>query len=379
MESTASPGRIVVLLLASGALLATGCAVRRDLLCQVPQPPPSQNDIFVKYLGVGGFLLTRGQQALMTPPLLSNPGPLAVGLGRVRSDPRQVRAGLRRVGVSDEDLKRVQAILVGHAHYDHLLDVPELWRKASKAKIYGSRTVGHLLAAEDSGVPRDAFCNVSGRARRYEDDVEDSDWIEVVPGDDKLGAVRILPLIAEHAPQFMGVQAWPGGLREDVKSLPRTADRWPQGLTLAYLIDFLDINGGVAFRIHFSDSSLAPPCGYVPRRLGGTRGVNLALLTTGGSKDTGLYPEELLSNACVEQVLLGHWEWFFRKYEGRGSLDALPDVEPLLWKVRAARLKQGCFPVPGTVFAFAPKPPPPCPTLAEYPPRHCGCRPPLPG
>jgi L-ascorbate metabolism protein UlaG (beta-lactamase superfamily) len=39
-------------------------------------------------------------------------------------------------------------LLVGHAHYDHLLDVPRILQThAPQAKVYGSKTMGHILAA----------------------------------------------------------------------------------------------------------------------------------------------------------------------------------------------------------------------------------------
>src|SRR5690554_4524019 len=42
-----------------------------------------------------------------------------------------------------------QIILVGHAHYDHLLDVPYVMQKhAPKAQLYGSQTTVNSIISE---------------------------------------------------------------------------------------------------------------------------------------------------------------------------------------------------------------------------------------
>ena len=42
----------------------------------------------------------------------------------------------------------VEMVLVGHSHYDHLLDVPYVMQKyAMNAVVYGSKTMGHIMAA----------------------------------------------------------------------------------------------------------------------------------------------------------------------------------------------------------------------------------------
>ena len=42
----------------------------------------------------------------------------------------------------------VEMILVGHTHYDHLMDVPYIMTKhAKKSVVCGSETMGHIMAA----------------------------------------------------------------------------------------------------------------------------------------------------------------------------------------------------------------------------------------
>jgi len=46
----------------------------------------------------------------------------------------------------------VLAVLVGHAHHDHLMDLPYVWQKRPGATLYGNFTMGNILAACDGRV-----------------------------------------------------------------------------------------------------------------------------------------------------------------------------------------------------------------------------------
>ena len=76
--------------------------------------PPS-----LQYLGVGGYLLRWQDEALLFAPSFSNPATLG-------QPPLVVKADNARI---DELMPRaddVSMLLVGHAHYDHLMDVPRI-------------------------------------------------------------------------------------------------------------------------------------------------------------------------------------------------------------------------------------------------------------
>jgi len=102
------------------------------------------------FLGTSGFLIERDGHAVMTGPLFSNPG----FLWHILLDLpiRQRRDYIDRV-FSDSALRHgaevTTAILIGHSHYDHLMDVPYVAeRYAVHAEIYGSPTMGHILAGD---------------------------------------------------------------------------------------------------------------------------------------------------------------------------------------------------------------------------------------
>jgi L-ascorbate metabolism protein UlaG (beta-lactamase superfamily) len=100
---------------------------------------PGVEEITIEYLGVGGWLMRMGESVLLTAPFFSNPGFLDAGLGRIEADSAAIERFLPPVNDAI-------AILVGHAHYDHLMDIPYiLRRRAPTALLYGSRTAVNLL------------------------------------------------------------------------------------------------------------------------------------------------------------------------------------------------------------------------------------------
>lgn len=89
-----------------------------------------------RWLGVAGLEFTLDDYTLLIDPFFTRPGKLALLSGRrVRTNARLVR----------QHIQRANAVLVSHAHYDHLLDVPEVLRHTG-ARAYGSPNTCALLA-----------------------------------------------------------------------------------------------------------------------------------------------------------------------------------------------------------------------------------------
>jgi L-ascorbate metabolism protein UlaG (beta-lactamase superfamily) len=87
------------------------------------------------WLGTAGFRIAYQGTALLIDPYLSRPG-----LSRTLA-----RAALRPdVALLAAHVPPADAILVGHTHFDHALDVPALALRDG-ARVYGSRSVSHLM------------------------------------------------------------------------------------------------------------------------------------------------------------------------------------------------------------------------------------------
>jgi len=99
-------------------------------------PSAPSNAVRVTYLGVNGFQFETDGHALLVDPYFTRVGLWAGALNeRIESNPNRVREGLKHVR------SRVDAILVTHAHFDHLLDVPEIMRRSQTRLIAGPTAV----------------------------------------------------------------------------------------------------------------------------------------------------------------------------------------------------------------------------------------------
>jgi len=327
---------------------------------------PGNDRVRVTFLGTQGFLLERAGQAVLTAPLYSNPP-----LDRVlRNDPLRVDERLIDELLPASWVRDVSAILVGHAHYDHLMDVPYVARtKATSAVVYGSRTMAHLIASAfaDRARLRSVSPVVDYRmcpgleVCQGDNAGQAGAWIPVT-GDPHTGpSVRVRALCSEHSAQFAGLgPLWKGCLREDRPELPSRAEDWPIGDTLAWLVDFLQ-DGKPVFRVYYQDSATSPTRGYVHPELLEERAVDLALLCAGAFDQVSDNPAGILRNTRPRYVLFGHWDDFFRPQSQ--PFHALPghDFTPLANRMTTAPgvpLLAGrfWFPAPGASFVFAAHP-----------------------
>jgi glyoxylase-like metal-dependent hydrolase (beta-lactamase superfamily II) len=292
--------------------------------------------ITLQYLGVGGWLFRFGGDALLTAPFFSNPSLVDVGIGGISPDTAAIDRFLPPVG-------DVSTLLVGHGHYDHLMDVPYILRRhAPEARLFGSTTATNLVAG-DPEIPGERLVAVDGRAGDHE---RAGEWIHL-PG----GRIRFMPLASGHAPHLFGIQLYRGEQAVPRDRLPGTAGDWVDGLTLAYLIDFLGPEGEVVFRIHYQDAASEPPDGFPPPLEDGIP-VDLVILCPPGFEQVERYPGGILERTAPSLVLLGHWEDFFRaRTEALRPVPTL-DLEEFLERMEPL-LPEGAewvLPVPGAAF-----------------------------
>jgi hypothetical protein len=334
------------LLLAVGALLATGCATDPAPLRPTPNPgpiavcPPAvcTDTLAIRYIGSGGFLIRYGGDAVLTGGMVSNPGlwRLFAGLwgAPVRPDGARVDSVYDALG----SLGDVRAVLVGHSHYDHLMEVPAIaWRLPPGTPIFGDATMANLIGGmlpkrgpRPEAIPDTAFATVRKPGVWYDR--------RSVPA---MGNVRILALVSDHAPN---VKIGPfrytiANARQKTPppSPPYTAYDWKQGQTLAYLIDFL-VPGtdSVAFRVHFSDAAARPPFAFPPDPLPHGRKVDVLIVCEGNFRNVASYPDSLIARLRPEAVIVGHWEDFFRPRTGHMHGIPLDDQRAFVRRMNTA-------------------------------------------
>jgi hypothetical protein len=105
--------------------------------------PVPANAVRVTYLGVNGYQFETDGHALLVDPYFTRTGFWSAALNqRIESNPERVNEGLKNLR------PRADAILVTHAHFDDLLDVPEIMRKTGARLLSGSTAVNLVQALD---------------------------------------------------------------------------------------------------------------------------------------------------------------------------------------------------------------------------------------
>lgn len=262
----------------------------------VDRTVPGADELRLVYLGSGGWIIEHQGDMVLTAPLFSNPNFLETGLTSIEADTLEIDRYMSRY-----DVDSAAVILSGHAHYDHLMDVPRVAaRHARQARILGNRTASNLLGSW-SGV-RSRIDIANGRAG---DQDTIGEWLPYGP------RIRVMPLRSHHAPHFDGYTLYQGTVDRVLAEPPRLAADWVDGETFAFLIDFLDDAGDVAFRVYHQDAVAAPPRGFAPDALIAKRPVDVAIFVPATFDQVDWHPEAFIENLQPRRVLLGHWEDFF--------------------------------------------------------------------
>ena len=352
---------------ALAAALLAGCAAnhidpRYHAQVHPALPDATAGSVQVRFLGVQGFVIRRGADVVVTAPLYTNPSLHTVLMNRrIWPDKNLVTKLLPPEWVGD-----AAAILVGHSHYDHLMDVPFIaHRMAPRARVFGSLTTRRLMASigtdADFYVAPDRIVAVNDDAVPGGDAVDyracprkakgacvwgsgPGRWLDVTAN------IRIRALCSRHSPQFMRFPPTWQGCNAPAQGPPRKPSQWPIGDTLAYLIDFMD-GGRPVFRVYYQDSPTDREFGHVAKELIDERPVDLALLNAGGFTQVDDFPESIILNTRPRYVLYGHWEDFFRTqdrplqplwmYDYTRLVDRTDDLGVPFW-----------FPTPGQLFVF---------------------------
>jgi L-ascorbate metabolism protein UlaG (beta-lactamase superfamily) len=297
--------------------LATGLPVSSGGSPILPTDPAYNKEIQINYLGAGGVLFKRGDDVILTAPFFSNPSIPRVAFGHIEARPEQIDHFLKPVSAY---LAPVDAVLVGHAHYDHLMDIPYIKKNyLPSARIYGSDAAKNTLLAE-----LDAKDLTSVQDKPIGESTKAGHWWYV-----SKNRIRFMALKSEHAPVFLHLKFFEGNYEQPLKEIPRRATGWVEGQTLGYLIDFLNADGKVDFRIHYQDSASTHPLGFPPPldQLPDPRPVDLAIICMPGFDQVPDFPEEIVKRLQPHYVVVIHWENFFRLLpDDRKDLRTLPTV-----------------------------------------------------
>jgi L-ascorbate metabolism protein UlaG (beta-lactamase superfamily) len=221
----------------------------------------TQQKLTFRWLGVGGFEWTFDGYTLLLDPFLTRPSVWQVLTRRLR--PQTARL--------DRHFPQADAILISHAHYDHLMDAPYLARRTG-GQIFGSPNT--IKIARLHGVP-------------------EKQLHEPAPGDVfDCGPYRITLMAGQHVP-LPGISSGP--LREGLEP-PLRAQAFRMDRCDSSLIE-------VASRRWLVWHSIHP------------EGAPRADVLVVGPEGDRAYFKALCSQVRPRLLIPFHWENFFRSLE----------------------------------------------------------------
>jgi hypothetical protein len=255
----------------------------------------------IHFLGTACFYFEYKNAALLTDPFISNPPFRKVTFGKVQPNPAIIYDY-----ITTEQLSKVKMVTVGHAHYDHLLDLPEMAKHIpAQAKISGSATAHHLTAAAQ--LPQEKIIATNFTATH--DAV--GKWIYSTDS-----SVRIMPVISGHPPHAMGITLYGGTYINDLSTIPMKARKWKMGEPLAYLADFFNETNDIAFRIWIQTSGAEFPKAFFPKNILDEKSIDVGLYSTATGLRFEDFPEKIVAHTSPHVIFMAHWENFLRnKYK----------------------------------------------------------------
>jgi L-ascorbate metabolism protein UlaG (beta-lactamase superfamily) len=278
-----------------------------------PASPRPAGPVSVRWLGTAGFELRHDGHVLLFDPYLTRASLARCLFSSLTSD----------VDVLTRTIPRADAIVVGHTHFDHVLDVPALARLTG-ARVLGSRSAATLCRMD--GVAESQIVDVEARLRAG------GYATEVGPFE-----LRFFP--SAHARLLLGRRVPMAGEIADCDHVPLRATRYRCGAVFAVEVR---VAGRTIF--HLGSAELVEAA--LP-----AREVDLLLFCAAGWQTTPRVIERAASRLSPRAVLLSHWDDFFRPLAA--GTHALPGVQVprVLERFRATTrdLSVGAVPLLGEV------------------------------
>lgn len=257
----------------------------------------------LRYLGTAGFVVELAQRTLVIDPFVTRPG-----VWESLSAPLQPNARL-----ISELIPRADDVLLGHTHYDHALDAPEVCKQTG-ARLIGSPSAWRIGHA--AGLP-------------------DAQLIETLGGEDiACGAVTVRGLPSKHGKVYSekiplagpvpGWFQWPARL-----------SHFRHGLVFNWRL----AGAGVSM-IHVDSAE------FIEEELEGQTCDVLCLCAIGRHRRPN-YVQRAVEILRPRVVIPCHWDWFGTPFEPEPRQLPKADVVGMVEEIRLAGAQAVVLPLNG--------------------------------
>lgn len=296
--------------------------------------PTAENELSVQYFGIGSTLISYNGKAVFTDPCFSTPSLQEVAFGNISTDTALIK-------LLNPPLQNVQLTLIGHAHYDHLLDLPFLASKylPKESTVVGCQSAQHLIASANIQQKFVVANNLKGNYNTP------GKWIY-----SKDSTVRVIVFLGHHPPQIARIIKFGiGQVKAPLNKIPTKASKWKEGETYTFLIDFLDpVNGQIEKRVFTQTSSGKPPRGMVPLEILAERNIDVAIIPADFHRTF-----KAIDRLKADQYIIVHWENFFRSKLLKAQPFSKRSIHKIKNKIKELGLeKKVVIPVPGEFLVF---------------------------
>ncbi len=268
--------------------------------------------VHIRWLGTAGFEIRSGNHVILIDPYITRASMSRCLFGRLSPD----LEGIRRY------VPRADAIVVGHTHFDHALDVPAIAQHTG-AKVFGSRSAITLCRA----------------AKLPESQLQ---MVEREPGQEpvsaEVGPFRLRFAPSAHSRFLLGRVPFPGDIT-DCDEVPVSTGAYRCGAVFRVEIQ-------VAGRtiVHLGSAELTP-AGAI------AHDVDMLLLCVAGWRSSPDLPERVMRSLSPQRVLLSHWDNFFLPMDEPAralpAIGLMPLVDRLSSLSRDLRI--GTLPIRGEI------------------------------
>lgn len=252
--------------------------------------------IEITWTGAAGLIITNSGHTILIDPFISRPSKLDVFFRRLK--PKQL--------VIDHFIRNLpgnlDAIIVGHTHFDHALDVPDIAR-GSKCTVLGGSSLDRLM--EISGL--------SGRTRIC----SEQEKIEIA------GNASLTMIPSLHGLVILGRVPYQGDIGQEV-SLPLRARDYRLG---EMFMPKLEIGGITIMHAGSANCRVSELAGH---------SCDVLFMCVPGWKKSREYTTTLLDILRPEVIVPFHFDDFTAPIDG-GKLPALPfiDIAGFLDEIRS--------------------------------------------